>query len=145
MDTRAVVVDDDPQVLALAGRWLRSAGCDAVMSTSFSDARMQIAVFEPAILIADVRLGTFNGLQLGLLAREIRSDVRILIISGWDDAMLRREAEQIGAMFLQKPLSATAFLRALGLSRGATTAESSQGAQTTHSCSVASTNPGRNN
>ena len=115
MALKAVVVDDDPQVLSLAGRWLRSAGCETVMSSSFAEARVQIEVCEPSILIADVRLGDFNGIQLGLLARRIRFDVRVLIISGWDDSVLRREAERLGAAFLQKPLSAGALLAAVGL------------------------------
>ncbi len=116
MEFRAVVVDDDPHVLSLASRWLKKAGCDAVMSSSFADAQMQIVVFEPTILIADVRLGDFNGIQLGLLAQRIRGDVRILIISGWDDCVLRREAERLGGAFLPKPFTAAALLAAIGLS-----------------------------
>lgn len=117
MDIKAMVVDDDPQVLSLTARWLRSAGCEVVMSSSFAEARLQIEVCEPSILVADVRLGDFNGLQLGLLARRVRSDVRVLIISGWDDSVLRREAEQFGATFLQKPFNARTLLSAVGLSR----------------------------
>jgi two-component system response regulator RegA len=120
MPMTAVVVDDDPQVLTLAARWLRSAGCEPVMSSCFADARMQIKVFEPSIVIADVRLGGFNGLQLGLLARQIREDVRVLIISGWDEVVLRREAAEFGATFLQKPLSSEQLLTAVGLKRAAT-------------------------
>jgi DNA-binding response OmpR family regulator len=118
MEINAVVVDDDPHVLSLAARWLRRAGCDAVMSSTFEDAQTQILVFEPSILIADVRLGDFNGIQLGLLAQRIRRDVRILIISGWDDCVLRREAERLGAAFLPKPFTSTALLSAVGLSNG---------------------------
>jgi FixJ family two-component response regulator len=116
MEFSAVIVDDDPHVLSLAGRWLRQAGCHAVMSRSFADAQTQIVVFEPTILIADVRLGDFNGIQLGHLAQRIRGDVRILIISGWDDCVLRREAERLGATFLAKPFTAAALLSAVGLS-----------------------------
>lgn len=117
MALNAVVVDDDPQLLALVGRWLRSAGCETVLTSGFAEARVQIEVCAPAILVADVRLGDFNGIQLGLLARQTRPDVRLLIISGWDDSVIRREAEQIGATFLQKPLRADELLAALGLSR----------------------------
>ena len=117
MDFKALVVDDDAQVLSLAARWLRSAGCDAMMSGSFADAQTKIMVCQPSILIADVRLGDFNGIQLGLLAQRIRMDVRVLIISGWDDCVLRREAERLGATFLPKPFTAAALLAAVGLSR----------------------------
>ena len=113
--TRALVVDDDAQVAALAGRWLRSAGCEAMVASSFGDARVQIELCEPAILIADVRLSGFNGIQLGLLARRVRPDTRIVIISGWDDPVLRREAGLLGATFLAKPLQAEQLLSAVGL------------------------------
>jgi DNA-binding NtrC family response regulator len=114
-ERKAVVVDDDAQVLALAGRWLHLAGCEAVMASSFADARVQIELCEPTILIADVRLSGFNGIQLGLLARRVRSDARVLIISGWDDPVLRRETHLMGATFLAKPLRAEQVLSAVGL------------------------------
>jgi DNA-binding response OmpR family regulator len=117
MNVKAVIVDDDPQVLSLAGAWLRSAGCDAMLSSCFADARVQIGLFEPTILIADVRLDGFNGIQLGMLARRVRSDVRVLFISGVDDPVLRRDIADLGATFLQKPFRADALLNAVGLSR----------------------------
>lgn len=115
MQMKAVVVDDDPQVLALASRWLRNAGCETLTSTCFADARAQIKVFEPSIVVADIRLGDFNGIQLGMLAQAVRGDVRVIIISGFDDGVLRREVEDLGARFLQKPFGVGALLSAVGL------------------------------
>ena len=92
--TRVLVVDDDPQVLSLIGRWLSAAGYDVVLADTFKGARMEIDVRAPDIAVIDVRLADFNGLQLGLLARETRPDVRLVFISGWDDTVLRREAQR---------------------------------------------------
>ena len=50
-------------------------------------------------MVADVRLGDFNGIQLGILAKNAWPDVRIVIMSGWDDPVLRHEAEQLGASY----------------------------------------------
>lgn len=100
---RVLVVDDDRQVLSLTTRCLRGAGYDVVAADDFSEARVQIQVCEPSVLVADVRLGSFNGLQLGLLARELHTNVGIVIISGFDDVVLRRDSEQIGAHYLPKP------------------------------------------
>ena len=113
MEELALVADDDPQVLAITARWLMTAGYNVVTASDFADARAQIRLREPGIVIADVRLGEFNGIQLGLLAREIRPDVRVVIISGFDDTVLRRDARDIGAAFLQKPLRAAALLVAV--------------------------------
>jgi two-component system response regulator RegA len=110
---RALVVDDDPRVLALIKRWLASAGFDTLTSTDFEDARIQLHLCEPAILVSDVRLGQFNGLHLGILARQARPDVRLVFISGWDDPVLRRDAAELGAMYLQKPVQVAELLSAV--------------------------------
>ena len=110
---RALIVDDDPQVLSLAARWIRKAGYDVVVSNDFLDARMQLEVCRPAVVVADVRLGAFNGLQLGFLARQLFPDVRVAVISGWNDPVMRRDAAEFGASFLQKPFRASELLFAI--------------------------------
>lgn len=111
--TRVLVVDDDSQVLSLMGRWLAAAGYDVVLLDNFNDARMEIHVCAPDIAVIDVRLADFNGLQLGLLAREAKPDVRLVFVSGWDDAVLRREATKLHAAYVQKPLLSAADLLAV--------------------------------
>jgi DNA-binding response OmpR family regulator len=96
---RALIVDDDREVSALTERWLLAAGYDVLVSNDFTD--------------ANIRLGEYNGLQLGLLAREVRSDVHLVIISGWDDCVLRRDATTMGAAFVQKPFRAAELLAAI--------------------------------
>jgi DNA-binding response OmpR family regulator len=110
---RVLVVDDDSQVLSLMGRWLSAAGYDVVLADNFKDARMEIHVSAPDIAVIDVRLADFNGLQLGLLARETRPDVRLVFVSGWDDAVLRRDATGLNAAYIQKPLLTAAALLAV--------------------------------
>jgi DNA-binding NtrC family response regulator len=116
---RVLVVDDDPQVLKLTTRCLREAGYDIIVSNDFRDARVQMQVCEPSVVVADIRLGSFNGLQLGLLARQIHADVGVVIISGYDDVVLRRDAAKMGAEYLPKPFKpadlVSAVERAAGL------------------------------
>jgi DNA-binding response OmpR family regulator len=110
---RALVVDDDPRILSVAQRWLLAAGYDVLTSDNFKDARAVIRVSEPAIVVLDVRLGEFNGLQLGLLAKEVRSSARVVIMSSWDDPVLRRETTEFGATFIHKPFRAPELLKAV--------------------------------
>jgi DNA-binding NtrC family response regulator len=110
----ALVVDDDPAVLALIERWLSILDISVVAATSFDDARAEILRHEPVLVIADVRLGEFNGLQLGILARDVRPDARLIIISGWDDPVLRADAAKLDALFVHKPLTAERLLAAVG-------------------------------
>jgi two-component system response regulator YesN len=54
--------------------------------------------------LTDVRLGAFNGLQLAVVARDLHPDIRIIIYSGFDDPVLRAEAERLDATYLVKPI-----------------------------------------
>ena len=110
---RVLVVDDDPQVLSLMTRCLQSAGYEVVVSDDFRDARVQMEVWDPSVVIADIRLGSFNGIQLGIIARQVRSDVGVVITSGFDDVVLRRDAAKIGAHYLPKPFKPADLLTAV--------------------------------
>ena len=110
---RALVVDDDSQILSITGRWLRRAGYDVELANSFEDARVAIELSAPDIVVSDIRLGEFNGIHVGILARKARPDVRLIMISGWDDPVLRHHASQLDASYIQKPLHAATFLSAV--------------------------------
>jgi len=110
---RVLVVDDDPQVLALVQRWLRGAGYEVVAANDFRDARIEMRMGNPDVVVVDVRLGEFNGMQLALLAQQTRPDVRLVLMSGWDDQCLRRDAQKLGAAYLCKPLSAADLVAAV--------------------------------
>jgi DNA-binding response OmpR family regulator len=117
--TRVLVVDDDVQVLGITKRCLLAAGYEVVTANNFKDARAVIDQDAPDIVIVDVRLGEYNGLQLGIMARQSRSDVRLVIMSGWDDPVHRQHAAQLDATYLQKPVSADVLLATLHALSGA--------------------------
>lgn len=102
---RVLIVDDDPGVLETLTLGLTRAGLAVTALSRFDEARHHIDESPPDALVVDVRLGAFNGLQLALHMRDARPAAPILVLSGFDDAMLRREAERLGAEFLTKPVS----------------------------------------
>jgi DNA-binding response OmpR family regulator len=120
--TSAFVVDDDKFVAALVASWLSKAGYDVKTSGSFAEAKEQILAQSPPILIVDVRLEGFNGIHLAILARELNPDTRIIVLSGYDDPVLRRDAVALGATYLVKPLKSEDLLEAIG-SRGGSQAD----------------------
>jgi len=101
-----VIVDDDASVLGALDALLKAWGYRVVAFGSFEDARAFLMTYAPDALIADIRLGMFNGLQLVYIARELRPDMRAMIVSGIDDSDLRAEAARAGAVYLVKPLQA---------------------------------------
>ncbi len=102
---RAIVVDDHPLVLAAVTGYLVSAGCEVVSFSSFTDAKNHMVSSAVDILVTDVRLGAFNGLQLVGLAKSRWPATVAVVISGFDDPVLRREAELMDATFLLKPMT----------------------------------------
>lgn len=98
----------------LAARWLERAGYDVVTANNFSDARAEIRVWRPHVVVTDIRLGEFNGIQLGILAREACPEAVLVIVSGWDDPVLRREVADLRATFIKKPLRELVLLSILG-------------------------------
>jgi DNA-binding response OmpR family regulator len=98
-----MVVDDDPPVLAALERLLISWGYRTLAIGSFEEARAALTVDPPQVLITDVRLGHYNGLQLVHLVKQRRPATVVATVSGVDDPVLRTEAANAGAPYFLKP------------------------------------------
>jgi len=101
----ALIVEDDDTVRGLLERWLTLDGYDVATCASFAAAKSRIAATPPDVLITDVRLGAFNGLQLAILAKQHREDTLAIVLTAFEDASLRREAALCGALYLLKPIT----------------------------------------
>jgi len=107
---RALVVDDDEAVLRLMTHWLTRAGYAVVPCETFEQGKHQLTTSPPYVLLTDLRLGAFNGLQLVILARAQSPETIAVVMSAFDDATLRDEAARCGAHYLMKPFSLTQLL-----------------------------------
>ena len=94
------MVDDDQAYLGFCTTILRDDGHDVTACSDFNEGRRQLADDHFDALIADVRLGAYNGLHLIALAPP--SMIKIAL-SAFLDPVIRRDAEQAGARFLVKP------------------------------------------
>ena len=101
---QVVIVDDDEQALGTLNRLVSHWGYDVVAFPSFDEARAFLTKRSPDALVVDVRLGSYNGLQLVHLAKQASPHMAVVAVSGFDDAVLRAEAEKAGAAYLVKPL-----------------------------------------
>lgn len=110
---QALVVDDDQQFLGLMDGWLTAAGYDVVACCRYEEARTYLAAHHPTVLIANVRLGAFNGLHLVLIAKDTDPATRAVVLSMHDDTVLRREARALGASYLVKPITSGQLLESL--------------------------------
>lgn len=81
---------------------LSAAGCTVLTAADFAEARRLLATREPAVVVATLRLGAYNAIHLAHVSRASRPDVRVVII-GYGDPVLEREAAAAGAVYLIDP------------------------------------------
>jgi DNA-binding response OmpR family regulator len=110
---RVLVVDDEEEVLRTLGGLIAQGDYEVVLLSQFVEARHYIDATPPEILVTDVRLGAYNGLQLVLHMRHANPGGRVIVLSAFDDPTIRQEAAALGAGFLCKPVTGRDLLAAL--------------------------------
>src|SRR5687768_13803413 len=109
----AVVVDDDASVLRLLRDLLTNAGFEVEPYNDFQAAKERLRLGGVDVLVTDVRLGAFNGLQLVVRAKTTSPDVLAVVLTGYDDHVLHQDAVGVGAHFLLKPIRVDQLLQVL--------------------------------
>ena len=95
---KVLVVARDTQLAMTLVSWLRESGCDPAVTTSYSSGRDQLEA-NPAFVIAEVRLGAYNGLHLALRARAKGIPA---VVCGDANPATEREAREVGAAYLSQ-------------------------------------------
>jgi DNA-binding NtrC family response regulator len=83
MPKKVIVVDDDVGVLPVITDMLEELGCDAEGFRSPTQAFVKVAT-DPGVemLIADINMAGLTGYDLAEKVRQIRPDVKVLLLSG---------------------------------------------------------------
>jgi DNA-binding response OmpR family regulator len=101
---RLLVIDDDENVLSGIVEILHDANHHVTSASSYEDAKTMLAMGTFDLLITDVRLRSFNGLHLVMKVRAESPDMAVIIMTGYDDAFMRLEAQRYRAEFISKPI-----------------------------------------
>src|SRR5262245_40103065 len=100
-----LVVDAvERQRIRLAG-CLRAARFEVDVADSFAIARNKISSRKPRCVIAGVKLGAYNGLQLISQAQYVNPSVASVLTHDSEDLVLEREARLMNTEFLVLPCS----------------------------------------
>jgi DNA-binding response OmpR family regulator len=108
MANRVLVVASSPDVAATLTGWLTSEGHETTVVRDFASAKPELDANPPDLLIAQIKLGAFNGLHLAIRARA-RKQIVASIVIGDDDSVLQEEARQQDVRYLTEPLDETSF------------------------------------
>jgi DNA-binding response OmpR family regulator len=110
MPALVVVVHADAVALRRIEVLLTREDCQVSALSSFEKARELLQWVSPDLLIADIRLGAFNGLHLAALSRLEHPSRPIIITDLLHDPVLEIEAARLGAPYIVNPLENEQFL-----------------------------------
>jgi response regulator NasT len=103
-DTRILVVDDDPVVLAALAMGLSSMGFTVEKAVSGEEAVFKCQQLQPAIAVLDINMPGMSGIEA---ARQIRetSGVPVMFLTAYNDQVLVDQAVAEGGLgYLVKPI-----------------------------------------
>ena len=113
-----LAVDSDHAALARAVEILSRAGYRVTGVDSFQKAKPLLASSQPDLMIADVRLGAFNGLHLVLRRRREHPHKPSIVTNSYADPVLERQAREFRTPYLVKPLSPEVLLTVVAKTLG---------------------------
>lgn len=105
-----LVVDDDQATLEGLVALLEGAGYSTLGAPTYAEGRRVLTQVPVDLLVVDVRLGEYNGLQLVVLASSLPNAPAAIVTSGYEDRVLEEEARRLGAPFFLKPIHLPDFL-----------------------------------
>lgn len=103
---KVLVVEDDAATRRGLFELLIDAGYECTAVGSFHEGDHAARTEFPDLLITDIRLSGYNGLQL--LSRF--PNLPAIVITGYADPVLERDAGEFGATYVRKPLNVTELL-----------------------------------
>lgn len=114
MNLMGLLVDDDVLYLRTLQCSLQRCGLTISIAVSCSEAITAARASPPDFAIVDLKLGQESGLSLIEPLREIRHDMRILLVTGYASVATAVESIKRGAdNYLLKPTNVDMILRAL--------------------------------
>ncbi len=108
--THILVVSNDAAGLVDTLSVLGHAGYHARGASTFAEAGCRLASSPPDLVIADQRLGEYNGLHVILRARAKHPDLSAIVTTGEMDGGLEADAATLGVECVLKPRDAKGWL-----------------------------------
>jgi two-component system, NtrC family, response regulator PilR len=114
MSRAVLVVDDEADLVTTYERVLRHHGHHVISAGSRHAGLMALASHPLDLVVADVRLGDGDGLDVVRAARANPTPPPVIVVTGYASATGRRDALGAGAAaYLAKPFSISQFIGAV--------------------------------
>jgi DNA-binding response OmpR family regulator len=101
---KVLVVDDEPDLLALLAEILRPVGYEVLVATNGDDAVMTAFVERPDVIVLDIRMPGVDGVEALRRIHALDPAIPIVMLSASSDEQIARDTLLIGASnYLPKP------------------------------------------
>jgi len=103
---RILVVDDEPDVVAILTRYFSDAGYTVDAAAHGGDALIAVSQYQPDVVVLDILMEGLDGVQVLERIRSLDPTIRVIMITGSSDATLKPTAMSMGAFaYVSKPVS----------------------------------------
>jgi DNA-binding response OmpR family regulator len=101
-----LIVDDEKNILLTLSQSLEVLQLETDTATNGEEALAKLKEKDFGLILLDIRMPGMDGMEVLRQVREIRPDIRIIMISAYGTIELAVEAMKLGAVdFIQKPFS----------------------------------------
>jgi CheY-like chemotaxis protein len=108
---KILIVEDDLAARVGLQELLAGAGYEAIVAADFREGRRALEQEHPDLLVVDLRLQGFNGLQL---LHVNPRPIPTIVVTGYPDDVLQADARRLGAEYVVKPIDPAQFLALIG-------------------------------
>ena len=115
---RILVLEDDDNALAGIVELLTECGYDVTPASAYEDAKRLLSTTTYDMFVTDIRVRSFNGINLVKKVREESPETAVVIMTGYDEPLMQLEASRYSAQFLKKPIKSAELLEAVRRSFG---------------------------
>ena len=98
-----ILVNTDARALRQMSSSLSDRGYSVAAVRSYADAKALLASSSPDLMIVDVRLAEYNGLQLAIFSRDDHPDLPVIVTNATEDKIVEVDAIRYGATFIADP------------------------------------------
>lgn len=113
-DKRVLIADDDKPFRERLARAMESRGFTPLLAEGYAASLAAVQQNPPPYAVVDMRLGDGNGVELVGALRDLRQDMRVIILTGYGNIASAVAAVKTGAVdYLSKPADPDDIVKAL--------------------------------
>ena len=110
MNKKVLIVDDEEEIVAFMGRFLKRLNIDSVLAISGEEALEKYDKEHFDCVFLDIHLGGINGVEVLKRIKAINPEAKVVIITGSISADNQSKVLEFGATdYIQKPIDLTDF------------------------------------